>query len=358
MHLELSLVISRALGRLLHERLTILAEPVRASALERLFAVAEAEVEDCPPAFAAELTSAAAFEAAKYLKRFFPGDDLSPISLAGLIMDRLKDEKEFEQLQIEVGGDGYLNATFSGEFKSLFLSRVFVDWRKLFTRESVFSAALPEALARFPVDFDLLRKLAERRAVNDDLKEFQAAVGPDNNWSPDDRLMFLAALGNRELEVRPYLMQLKSRQNVPWYLTRFRKDASAAVRSMAGGNAKKSRELRDLTPEPCFSTPLAPFLANTLSLLLRFRARLFSAVERRRPELFLHLLIEIVNAWYSAYQRPQLRRLVAESKLGAGSDPETRLFYSVTRTALEAVNHGLSIMDFSCERKDSVLDFN
>ena len=126
--------------------------------------------------------------------------------------------------------------------------------------------------------------------------------------SSSDILMLIALLGDPELNVNPYLSGLKGKENIPWYLEKFKKDSS---------NLKNEIHYSDFLPELgfCNITMERNFHYQSLENVLTYQVHAFLSLRsfRKYEDLFSYC-IKLVNSFYEYFNHPTFRSLESEQK--------------------------------------------
>lgn len=113
-------------------------------------------------------------------------------------------------------------------------------------------------------------------------------------------LVLLALVADDDFTLRVYARGIAGRENVPWYLDRFR----SAVRSFI---EQCDRELEP--PASAAHGEPSRELEQLLQVLLYFRGRFRTAVRMHRPEFLLSQILRGARAFFAFYNRPEFRSL-------------------------------------------------
>lgn len=243
------------------------------------------DVSDCPFPEQGLVTSNAAFVLSKALHQKQEGTpEILPLQIARAIV---KCASECHSpFQINIGGDGHLNATPSQEFVAKFICRAMETRGSLLLSES--STFVHEEIKPLvPLEVDWTSKyLRLRMKQSEECATFLSHV---HQFDYAAQLMLLALCSDPEIDVSAYLQKLGSRQNVPWYI---------------------ARAQSDLASLPLPDKKVAKFEAsaqNFLSAILRLRRSFLLARSHFRPDWYLDGVMRSVRAFYEVYNRPETR---------------------------------------------------
>ncbi len=338
MHLEFAYI--------LRNSLVALAEQSGCSAVERVLQLID--VEDPPAVAQAELATSVAFR----LAILFRKNGLSerypdPQRVAEIVCELAASEKPLFKLW--TSGLGHINADRSAELIEGMLRRLLatgVD--ALFSAESMFESGesiVVEPLVAPDWDYQLMK------ARNDeDTSLFLKRCGSE--LSAEDRLLFLALQGDPELDLKPYLSGLASRQNVPWYVKKFSRDWRAYIGALKiDGGVDASQQLaywvaatrcgtsHQWTPEQ--------FLASVAEIVCSLRKHTVLAPSPRRPVSVVAALLSTIRLFYAFYNHPDNRRGDFAPVTGATIARAIQLLG-------EVVERGFSCLELDDERSVSV----
>lgn len=210
--------------------------------------------------------------------------DVSPLEVANRILAAV----EPQDFICSVDGGGFINGSPTDKAKLKFLNEldrlswspacIEVDWSGKYLAKALSSDTGEEARI-------LLSHLKER-----------------NSWSIEDSLELLALLGDPELEAWSYIKDYQGKNNIPWLVKKF-------------GNLTTGFDMEaSITAEEL----VHPTFSELLESILRFRGRFERAVRERRPERALQVVLAPIKAFFSVYNRPEIRRALLErDKLGS-----------------------------------------
>lgn len=120
-------------------------------------------------------------------------------------------------------------------------------------------------------------------------------------------LVLLGLLSDDDFSLRVYAKGVAGRENVPWYLDRFR----SAARSYSELCDRTLAESAEQTLDP--GSKVARFdraeLQELIRVLLHFRGKYRTAVRMHRPEFLLAQMLRSVRAFFLFYNRPEFRTL-------------------------------------------------
>ncbi len=315
-----------------------------ADAIEPSFLRRIIEVEDCPDDIDADASTPFVFKLASELSTR-RGELVAPLDVAAAATELLRESMAgFAEplFEFEIGGGGHLNAKRTAAFVPAFFAAAELRGASSFyaTESFLTVPGTLEPSRELVADWEHI--FAELRvAVGDEKAELaELCSRAESRQTPRaELLMMLAAASDCELSLRPFLLGLGGRQNVPWYLRRFLNDASAFAAECSSALQSHSRDV-GLMPES-----LPPRFEELLILLLRLRSRYLIAARRRRPDQLLGHLLALVRAFYSNYNHPSVRAL-NESVISPAQLPQVLSLVSLTR---EAVFCGVQLVESCCE---------
>ena len=120
--------------------------------------------------------------------------------------------------------------------------------------------------------------------------------------------MALALLAWPEMDIRPFQKGLCGTENIPWFLSRFRKDKKKFERIAAsrGISFFDSAEVAKF----CYQLDELPrgVRATDLELLL-FRFKFFGSIRSGRLDEAFGAVLSAIRCWYYSYNRPESRAL-------------------------------------------------
>ncbi|MCB0325120.1 MAG: hypothetical protein KDD69_16160 [Bdellovibrionales bacterium] len=264
-------------------------------------------VEDCPKHIEGTITTAVAFKIAEAAE-----GPRSPRTIAEAVLDFFS-RQEQPWFAIRLGGNGHLNADPTRLFTDTYMARLHDHGADVLFMETPFVVAQPQVNVPLPTlpataVADVLQRAESASAANPDLQAVLSKIG-GRAAAPHDVLMIMALLDDHELEVRPYLEDLKGRQNVPWYLAQFCRAADDISRTVTQEGSvdftrKGTKDGRH-------------WLASFEEALLRTRLDLASGVRNGRPERILGAVLRLIRVFYSCYNDPWGRQLLrSETEIG------------------------------------------
>ena len=328
---------------------TLLVERVAPALLPQLVAEGDAkvdlafirrsiEVEDCPDDIDADVSTPFVFKLAAELSTA-RGELVPPLVVADAALQLLRASGS-SLFAFEIGGGGHLNAKRTAEFVPAFFAAALRRGAEVFyATESLLAVPGCVEVGR-PLVMDWEHVLADVRvAVGDERDELAELFG--RTQGKCELLMVLAAAADPELSLRPFLLGLGGRQNIPWYLDRFQSDAQrfiAEAESLVEPEAL--RGVLGLEALPVRFHPL-------LMLLLRLRSRYLVAARRRRPDQLLNHLLALIRAFYTCYNHPSVRALSA-NEISAEQLPQVLALVNLTRAAILC---GVQLIESCCENE-------
>lgn len=262
---------------------------------------------------------------------------LRPLDLGRLLADAVN-ATAGDSFTVECAPSGHLNANPTPSYQHTFFATIERRGPEaLYSEAPIGIGARGEeldGLGRSPrVDIGTLEALL-REARSDEPAAVDAIV--DRLRSGDQRkdfgalLMVLAALGDPELSFGPYLKGFGGRENVPWYLDRFRHAARALLE-----HATSPPEVH--APDARIAVGDFGAADELRTTILTLRASHRTAVRMKRPEVLLSQLLRGVRAFFALYNRPEIR---------AGTLPleDMRTIRQLASIAEGAVELGLCIL--------------
>ena len=224
-----------------------------------------------------------------------PAAACSPTLLAEWFSRRLEQTGNFG---VVVGGPGHLNISIEPklalEFTRALLcdDHFFENIHPISTQEPL--GAIPPVI---PVDlFALSQKSADVEGSTEVLRRFR------DSGNPDDALMLVFLATDVESDAGPYLSELKSSQNWPWFLRRVQSiarelqapDVGMSRLELLAGAVTRSED----RTSPCMQ--LMGTLAEIRSAF--YQARRFRGVNRIAPPM-----LRLARQFSSVYNRPESR---------------------------------------------------
>jgi len=205
----------------------------------------------------------------------------------------LKDDFKFTLLQAP---SGFINANPSRKYIVEFLNSLEQNLKS----DDFFNFDSP--------NYSLNLKKIIQKTKNEDVK---ILLSKGKLTSPDI-LMLIALLGNLELNVNPYLSALKGKENIPWYLEKFRKDSSILKNEI-----HLSINYSDFLPDLGFRniTMETNFHFKSLDNVLAYQVHSFLTLRsfRKYEDLFSYCL-KLVNSFYEYFNHPTFRKLESDQK--------------------------------------------
>lgn len=262
-------------------------------------------VVDPPENLPWQLSSNLAFS---FCKESFTAEHLSrPSDFAEALIAELKKQAE-EKYDLEMGGGGHINAALKEPFKLRLLNAALAKdgFSRLRSYGSLLSAEPGAAFPALSVELESVVKSVKKEfSSTRDYPDFPELLekcllsGLDGVW------LLLALRVDKELEYGVFLRGLNGRENIPWYFSKFERDATVF--------AERARKSLSLDPEQtmelsskALSSPLIGPLAERV---LGFRRSYLLAVQHRRADILLKFLLDSVRSIYAVYNRPQIRAL-------------------------------------------------
>ncbi len=350
MHLEYLFILERALLRAVPRIASKFAADVAPLVTARLSAVSDIEVACCPSHIGSSMMSNLPQVVAARLAPFSPAEhELTPIAIGELLISLFQEDARgiSRHLELQVGGPGFLNATPEPEFVSAFLEHAqHTQANYLFTRSSlVFDE--PDRGVYLPLTVRLrpLKELQAKRVLNADLGILEEYVHAKGGVCRDDLVMYLALLGNPEINSGPYIHCVGGSENVPWLLRRFLGDIRRVLprsRELRSGEISAERFLKFLrSPTGGLATPI-------VNRLLLLRSVFHNSRKRRRPELFFEFVLSLIREWYSVFNRPDCRALLRSlhGKLASG---DAEAFAALALLVETVVRTTYDNLEFSCD---------
>ena len=286
------------------------------------------EMEGCPPRFTGELTSRVCFKLVKLLVdtgAVAPQEAGGPVRTATRLHEIFENRGFGRWFQLEIGGAGHLNATPTPAFRAEWFANILFKQPEALLSDGAFVVFAAPDSEPIPLHVDLPRMLDRARAREDaDMKLLLERFG---SAAPrrGDLLMLFGALSDPELDCSLYLRGLAGRENVPWYLDRFRSDIIGYERLLSGYLAAPPHG----EPPQIFS--------DSMLLLRNFRRSLILADLHQRPERFFGHLLELMKDFYRIYNQPPYR--APEKSLSAD---ERAWLAGWVRTVSRLTEHGLA----------------
>lgn len=278
-------------------------------AVRELFLLSEVEleravkVESCEPKYGAMLTSRVAFDLAHIVKlNATDGGHLGPLEIANLILENLRGRGQLESrdfFSFSLGGGGHINSTPSDIFVDSYFARLWkIGVDVLFSQVSfVVCECNSEGGPREGSNInwsDIFSRCREEKS--DDVALFAHKLLGQEFVSFRDKLMALALLADRELEVKPYLLGLCGRQNIPWYFDKFVSDVSSYLSKYP------------IIEVPQWGIATEEMFMPVIIKILEFRHKFFLAAEEGKPWLVVRQLIEMIRDFYTFFHHPSFLR--------------------------------------------------
>lgn len=142
--------------------------------------------------------------------------------------------------------------------------------------------------------------------------------------SPSDYLMLLAALSDPEIDLSFYQKGLSGKQNIPWYVSRFRADALSFMKKLKkAGNGRfvnRPYDIATISVGAIHESPACVSSRNenlfnhkyfhcAFELIFSVRAAYAKMILTKTPEPFVKHLLDSMDAFYFYYNRPNVRSL-------------------------------------------------
>lgn len=246
-------------------------------------AIADTNLQRPRPPVIADLGSAIAFSIGKaYLAAGGPG----PEAFAKKLLETL-DVSASREFQFAVERGGYINVHFLDEGKTSFLQRLLA-----LAPEEFLTPKMESSWA------DVEERLQQQQ--DEHLQEF-LNLSISSKRSAEYRLMALGVLSDPELDLEPFLRDLKGKQNLPWAFRRFDFDL---------------RECESLlvAREDGLENPLLQnFLNANRERLIWLRWNWERACNEGQPELFFSFLHSLFHLNYSFLNRPDFRLALSQA---------------------------------------------
>lgn len=278
-----------------------------------------------------------AFVLSAQYKRYF-GEEVLPLDFARCILERWEKLGGSADFKLDVSSAGHLNFIGTPEFEYRFLremsqvsaERIFESalvGERLFEKANLEQsrAELTRAIFKLEIATRKADKLSSdryARFIPHEPRESlfaraQASVearkvlaGNITKAHLDDKIYFmvLGLLADAELDARPFIEGEYSRQNIPWYLQRFRKDFSVWSKKVGSiVPAKDEFEIRSPISIRQESERIKLLLHNLSSQILAVRAEYRQLLLCDRPEKMLGYALDLIQSFYVIYNRPQAR---------------------------------------------------
>ena len=274
------------------------------------------DVENCPLPEHGVLASNIAFILAKAVK---PNRNTLPAEIAEQIV-RVLDPSLWTA---NILGGGFINVTPNRKLYRALLDRAVRQGADFFLASIQRDESVSIPPEGFLVDWG-------SKYLRGNGRDGFAEIADRTPLTRDDQLMLLALLGDEEIDHTRYLSAYAGRENLPWYLRRFVCD------TIPSGDGSPAARLLD-SAAGWFEDLPEDFPYTGLCRTLRaLRYRIADSRQRRRPELYLRSLVDLVRAFYRGYNRPEGRLLVE-------SDPAVRWLVGLCR---EVVMRGERLVVF------------
>ncbi|MBP9837673.1 MAG: hypothetical protein KBC84_03065 [Proteobacteria bacterium] len=251
------------------------------------------------PRFSLGISTNIAFKLQKYLEEIGAVRGLLSIEVGQKIVETLKitDSQKFE---VSLGGAGFINTLLPlSHLTELLLSFLVVDGQKYYSKQSF---VRPDGIikntlySKLQVEVnwsDLVSRCYQDR--REGIDEFLKGVKTELNQN--NKLMLLAILGDKEIDLEIFLRDLKGSENVSWYVQKYLYEVEKYLTMF--------RDDQDCRLE--IDAPLPIYLKRLMLLLLTFRHKLFVAGLHKKPEIFFSLLFEMIKEFYKIYNQPKYR---------------------------------------------------
>ncbi len=308
MHIEFAYMLSGALNDYLQTKKSENLKDLIFSAIE----LEEPEKKRLTAAHPIGASSSIAFKLSQYLSVGQQEEEMKKEFYSNNIAQALKENLEkYNKLPfvLEISGAVYLNAYLSKEScEKLF--NIFLQ-----TKEKDFfdlnCLLLPgfEIINKFRINeykidwHQILLQFAESKDLCE--QELFQIVNVQKNINLEQRLMMLAALSDRDLDLRSYLHGLAGRQNVPWYFAKFFRD-SANYLSFLESRLNEITSSKRLEKND-FRMP--DYLQNGVSNFFSLRKVFFESFFYSKPEKLMGSLLSLLRNFYDLYNRPNFRML-------------------------------------------------
>jgi|GEM_PF-6035943 len=260
---------------------------------------------DCPPHVQADFACNAAFAISQKLKA--QSILITPVQAAQNICRRMTEVDLNSWFRVEPGPYGQLNVSVNESFKSEFFSALVDQGAGALFRTA--SLLLPEEAGEGIVDVDVPLLFKQERFLTKIAGQTESEIETVLNCDADpvDRcMMVLAMMADREIDSQFYLKKLNGRQNVPWYLERFKKDRRCFLRSLKKqGLVAPSPWSFDIAEVPA----LRPHIHKLVDAVLSFRKTYLWAARSAKPQLLMASLLGLAQKFYTIYNRPDVRDL-------------------------------------------------
>ena len=262
--------------------------------------------DDCPQGIQGAVTANAAFVASSLLQNYFGRRDAqwSPEEIARCIEQGLPQLRASRCFRLSVSPSGHLNAIPADAFVDLFVLRARLSKGAVLLNQEPFVVGEGGLMPQQGVSFD--GSWLERALRLSEAKELVRIQGEAASGS--GRLMLLGLLADRELNTKPYLLNIGSRENIPAYLSKFLADALSLIQA-AGDAPPFGLSWRD--PGSKRASSSAVLLHLLVRKILSFRFVLARAAAKSEPELLLRFVLDLVHGFNSFYNYPQSRTVTA-----------------------------------------------
>lgn len=278
-----------------------------------------------------------AFVLSAQYKRYF-GEEVLPIEFARCILQQWQKLGCDADFKLDVSSAGHLNFIGTPDFEYRFLREM-----NQITAERIFESALvgeslfdqadleqrgagssgtlfeleirgwkaeelcSDRYARF-IPHESKESLIARANASTEASKILAHSYSNAQLDDDSQFMLLGLLADAELDALPFIDGECSRQNIPWYLRRFRKDFSTwskKVGSFISAEVATGSPIR-INPD---DKRISLLLHNLSSQILTLRAEYRQLLLGSRPEKMLGCALDLIRSFYSIYNRPQAREM-------------------------------------------------
>jgi len=251
--------------------------------------IPEFSVLECPHSECGELSTNLAIILSKQLVTH----EL-PIDIARKIIDEVGNQDSF---QLSIGGGGFINAKVHDSLKNEIVAHLangsYILDAPFSFEELQQSLNSLEQRANDPILLELtsVLKHSEEGIIFD--KWCMAKGG----YSVSDVVMFLALLGDNEIESSTYINRLKNSDNVVWFL----EHTKTCIENWEKRNSEprvQNFEFRNRKPE----RSTEEFL---LMPLLHYRNQVFSTKRSKRPDRYVRFLLDLAREFIHFYNDPR-----------------------------------------------------
>lgn len=237
--------------------------------------------------------------AALYRKK--RGIEVPPSILAPEVIALLERFGATDRYELSFSANGHLNCLLKPSYRMELLKKIMdgEDAQSFFEADPLGDLPPTEF---FNFSWESVLKLNQGKANVQEFLQNKEVIR--RGWSEDVGCMLLSLLGDLELDIVPFVKNMKSRQNVPWFIRRYLHDSRLWLREN-----RKSSVLQGMPPlffvesNKLFCREMAE-LGNQL---LAVRQSWSLACESARPELALTTCLNLMKQFYRIYYQPRFR---------------------------------------------------